>query len=346
MLRNKAKNSLQWLIRSIEATGNKGSSHIFARWRYPLGGWHLGYPETTGYIIETLIKYHPIFPELDLRDHAMQSAKWLVTQQLPNGSFPALLSGNQTPSFFNSGMIALGLLEVLKQEKQESIMVSLKRLVAWLHQLDWGKTIYNGPSYYTRAMWAYYLLAQTLSDQLLKKKIEQQMDNMKNRITTEMSVKSWGFESKDQAFTHTIAYTWRGFYEYGQVTGKKEFLDQSTAFCKKLLSLYQTHNKLAGSYNTEWCGDYSFLCLTGHAQLSYLAQEIGWQTQNQPILQLGRALMEDILDHQSTGRVDPELKGAVAGSYPIWGKYMRFKHPNWAVKFYLDALYTYWHKNI
>ena len=26
------------------------------------------------------------------------------------------------------------------------------------------------------------------------------------------------------------------------------------------------------------------------------------------------------------------------GSFPVWGSYMRFGLPNWAAKFYLDAL--------
>ena len=34
----------------------------------------------------------------------------------------------------------------------------------------------------------------------------------------------------------------------------------------------------------------------------------------------------------------PEIRGAVAGSFPIYGGYERFKYPNWAAKFFVDAL--------
>ena len=30
--------------------------------------------------------------------------------------------------------------------------------------------------------------------------------------------------------------------------------------------------------------------------------------------------------------------GGLPGSFPTWGQYMRFALPNWAAKFYLDAL--------
>jgi hypothetical protein len=31
-------------------------------------------------------------------------------------------------------------------------------------------------------------------------------------------------------------------------------------------------------------------------------------------------------------------RGAIAGSVPIWGAYSRFEFPNWAAKFFADAL--------
>jgi hypothetical protein len=44
-----------------------------------------------------------------------------------------------------------------------------------------------------------------------------------------------------------------------------------------------------------------------------------------------------------TARIDlssrrPETRGAVKGSHPVWGHYMRFRLPSWAVKFAVDAL--------
>ena len=35
---------------------------------------------------------------------------------------------------------------------------------------------------------------------------------------------------------------------------------------------------------------------------------------------------------------DPEIVGAIAGSYPILGAYITAGFPNWAAKYFIDAL--------
>ena len=35
---------------------------------------------------------------------------------------------------------------------------------------------------------------------------------------------------------------------------------------------------------------------------------------------------------------DDDVRGAIAGSYPIWGRYAPLTFPNWATKFFIDAL--------
>ena len=32
------------------------------------------------------------------------------------------------------------------------------------------------------------------------------------------------------------------------------------------------------------------------------------------------------------------MRGAIKGSHPIWGGYLFGTYPNWAVKFFMDAL--------
>ena len=38
------------------------------------------------------------------------------------------------------------------------------------------------------------------------------------------------------------------------------------------------------------------------------------------------------------GPADEAARGGIAGSSPIWGDYSRFEYPNWAAKFFADAL--------
>ena len=43
-------------------------------------------------------------------------------------------------------------------------------------------------------------------------------------------------------------------------------------------------------------------------------------------------------ENQQLDNPDPIVRGAIAGSRPIWGRYSMFEFPNWAAKFFADAL--------
>ena len=49
-------------------------------------------------------------------------------------------------------------------------------------------------------------------------------------------------------------------------------------------------------------------------------------------------IMDQLKMTQSLTSRNPGIKGALAGSYPIWGGYFSYRYPNWATKFYADAL--------
>jgi hypothetical protein len=337
---SRATAGLGWLIRSIDATERKGSSHIFSRWRYPVSGWHLGYPETTGYIIETLLDYHPYFPALQLEDYAFECGNWLLTQQLADGSFPALLAGSQTPSFFNSGMIAFGLVRLQERKFDEIREDALANLAIWA-----GKQLINpvqfaerSASYYSRAIWGFTLLSRYLKDELLEQMLKAIALKLSEKIKDNGAVLAWGFNAKDRAFTHTIAYSWRGFLELADLWQKNDWIENCKVFLQKLESELIKSPFLAGDYDTDWDGNYQYRCVTGQAQCSLIAFRMFDITGENKYSELGNKLMKAILRDQKEGKFDPQLKGAIPGSVPLWGPYMRGKYPNWAVKFYLDGL--------
>jgi hypothetical protein len=42
--------------------------------------------------------------------------------------------------------------------------------------------------------------------------------------------------------------------------------------------------------------------------------------------------------HHDITNSDPTIRGGVAGSWPVWGEYGRFRVLSWATKFFVDAL--------
>ena len=100
----------------------------------------------------------------------------------------------------------------------------------------------------------------------------------------------------------------------------------------------RTEGWLAGTYGEDWLGRVRYCCLTGVAQMSLnwtrLAQEAGAPE----LRENARRAIAFVKLHHRMDDHDPIVRGAIAGSAPIWGRYSRFEFPNWAAKFFADAL--------
>ena len=49
---------------------------------------------------------------------------------------------------------------------------------------------------------------------------------------------------------------------------------------------------------------------------------------------------------QNLSSLNPGIKGGIPGAYPIYGWYAPFAYPNWAAKFFIDALMLEEDKNL
>ena len=95
---------------------------------------------------------------------------------------------------------------------------------------------------------------------------------------------------------------------------------------------------LSGTYADNWVSGARYCCLTGVAQMSLnwtrLAQEAGAEE----LRDNARRAIAFLKGNQHLDIPDPIVRGAIAGSRPIWGRYSMFELPNWAAKFFADAL--------
>lgn len=100
-----------WLLRSIEH-GKGGSCAYFL----PIRGWSLPYPETTGYLIPTLLELGRRLPGFEGDRHAVELGAWLLSIQDAEGWWRGGLhppGAEGQASVFNTaqvlqGMVALG----------------------------------------------------------------------------------------------------------------------------------------------------------------------------------------------------------------------------------------------
>lgn len=338
----------RFLERSMNADGtaSRGHFHLIKR------KWSPPYPETTGYLIPTFLRLSKTDNQLlHFETLAREMAEWLLTLQMENGAFPAgyFREGRkQTPSIFNSAQIMLGLLAAFENFKEPRFETAILKCCDFLkneQQNDgsWNRFGYGNnpfPSYYTRVGWPLILAGKTLGRPELIASGKRCLDHIATRSERAGEIKMAGFHLKDKAWLHTIAYTIRGFWEGHELLGEQRYADIVLELIEKLHQEHQATGKLSGMYNHQLKPLAAYRCLTGEAQLAIVVLKVFQKNRQEKWASFGEQLVRGLC------KVQPRkdgllLAGGIAGSAPIYGKYLPFKQLNWATKFFLDALLEY-----
>ncbi len=339
----RTKDSLRWLKQSFDATNQQGSAASFVLMSRKGPFWNRAYPETTGYIIETMLDYYKIFEEPWIKDYALNAADWLLGLQYDDGAFPAGYLGTQQKSIFNTGQILFGLLAAHDLTTDAKYLLGAEQATKWLansisNEGSWDKFNFvpgYSPTYYTRVIWPMMMVNSHLKDKNITEQTLKALTFYKQRIKGE-KIHGMAFQEDHAAFTHTIAYTLRGFLECANLSNDVELMEAISNHFILLLEKIKHDGRLAGRYDTNWNSDLSFECLTGNAQMTLNFARMFELTGDKKFFEGALLLWNKNYDMQSRMPFS-SLKGGIAGSKPIWGPYMTWEYPNWAVKFYLDA---------
>jgi uncharacterized protein YyaL (SSP411 family) len=336
--------TLLWLKASFDATNQRGSAAFYAPLRFPFSGWSAAYPETTGYIIETLLDYHTLNGEQWLFEYSKNAADWICSLQKKNGALPGGLGENGEESVFNTGMMLFGLIRIFEKTQDEKYKIVIEKAVNWLLSIlekdgSWQKGAYINdyvPSYYTRVVWAILKANSILENEKIPFLMQQALDFYKAKVNENGTIQNWAFEKSSPAFTHTIAYTQRGFLEAGILLNDEKSIEIAKRISLIISDLLERNKKIAGTYDENWQADYSFICNTGNAQLSLNAARIYEHTGDIFYLNLAKKIFKTVENAPSRIPIKG-FRGSIQGSSPYWGKYIKFAAPNWAAKFWLDA---------
>lgn len=136
---------------------------------------------------------------------------------------------------------------------------------------------------------------------------------------------------------HTIAYTVEGLLEGGILLQVSRYVEAAKRTADELLCRQHVDGSLAGAYAGDWRESW-YVCPTGVAQMATiwarLHQITGDPRYEEAVLHANRYLKA--CQRLYAGFAD--LRGALPGSRPSWGRYMFMRFPNWAVKYFADAL--------
>ena len=338
--------AIEWLCRAQDARDGKcDAGGVSAGWSFE-DGWLPGYPETTGYIIETFIAAADMMQRPELVQRAERMIDWELSIQLDNGAFPGHFGepGSQ-PVIFNTGQIMHGMIAGYTHLGRMDCLESAVRAGHWLRlQQDedgcWRKFEHNSVPhvYNTRATWALLATGLLARDSDLVMAAKHNLDWALAQQTESGWYESNAFVPNRSPYTHTIAYAVRGFLESGHLLGDERYLDSARKAGKAIADVQRGDGWLAGTYRDGWLASAGYCCLTGLAQMSLNWIRLAQITGDDTFRDHARSGLAYVKSTQRLDDPDDAVRGGIAGSFPIWGDYSRFEYPNWAAKFFSDAL--------
>lgn len=337
--------AIDWLKHAQDSSPDDGVAQTYlVRHRK----WAPSYPETTGYIIPTLYRWHRISGDADARARAVRMADWECEIQCEAGGVLAgALGDSDQPTIFNTGQVLFGWVSAFEQEGHERYREAAVRAAAWLcDQLDddgcWRRfgspfTSRSVNLYNTRSAWGLTQVHRITGEARFLDTAVANADWALQQTRPNGWARHNCLQNDDQPFLHTIAYAMRGFLEIGLYAGREEFVAQAVKMGDAILPHIGKHGFLPGRYDPDWRPTVKWSCLTGNAQIA-----INWGRLYQIT---GEAKYRDALVRvngftKSTQQLagNPDERGGIQGSHPIDGGYHPWQYPNWATKFFADAL--------
>lgn len=340
--------SVKFLIKSIDKK-TLGSRAFYSRILYPLSGWSKPYPETTGYIIKTFDDLIFDFGYTHLESHSETMAQWLLSIQMNDGAFPGGLydeKKSSSKSIFNTAQIIIGLCSRYKRTNNVVYLNSAKKAANWIIKSintegAFAKYHYVenfSPSYYTRVCWPLLEVYDLTKDTNISTFASNALEYIAKKQLKNSFIKDSGFKPESHAFLHTIAYTIRGFLESYLITKNELHLNIAIELAEKLLLKFERKKYLAGAYFENFNEHNSYRCLTGESQIAIIWFKLYKITNDLRYLNAGIKLL-DMVSNDLVGSYNILFtSGGHTGSKPFYGKYIAFRQPNWASKFYLDAI--------
>ncbi len=337
--------ALAWLCHAQDVRdGHPDAGGVSAGWSFE-DGWLPSYPETSGYIVETLLAAAEVLERPELRRRAGRILDWELSLQRDDGAFPGHFGeAGSSPVVFNTGQIIHGLVAGHVHLGRGDCLSAAVRAGRWLASFQegdgcWRRNLHNGcvHTYNTRAAWAVARAAAAAGDAELAEVARRNLEWATGQQRPSGWFASNAFVPDRDPFTHTIAYAIRGLLEGGLLLGEERFVEAAARAARALVAAQEEEGSLAGTFADGWRPTARYCCLTGLAQMAINWLRLAHVTgATEMVAPAQRAIAYLKRTHRRGG--PPEVAGGIAGSMPIWGDYSRFEYPNWAPKFFADAI--------
>jgi hypothetical protein len=347
----RARAAVAWILRAQKASPDDGVSLGYFPCMRDGSAWRPSYPETTGYIITSLLAFADRYGDADARAAALRMAHWEIAVQMPSGAVqggPVAPPDRQTAAAFNTGMVLDGFCSAYAATHDSQLLTAARAaadfLVADLDDAGYFRT--NGAfvssgeikTYTCLCAWAIYRFGDLVDEQPYRDAAIRSIE----AALRQQQPNGWFAHNclsrSDAPLTHTIGYTLQGVLEVGALTGREDFINAVERSLRGLASQLHPDGYLPGMFYADWEPAVFSSCLTGSAQIAIVAYRAFALTGKPEYRELADRLTNYLKPLQELHAEDANVNGAIAGSFPLFGEYMRGGYPNWATKYFLDAV--------
>jgi glycosyltransferase involved in cell wall biosynthesis len=328
-------------------------------------GWAPPYPETTGYIVTTLIDCadalaaHQLMTSPDdLRQRASRLVDWLLSIQMESGA----IQGGTTDvapfgTVFNTGQVLDGWCRFHRDQPDRAVLAAIDRSARWMVSLQdddgcWRKGLsplvhQNPATYNARSAMALYEAGVILDNARVRAAALRNFD----WVLTQQQDSGWfannGLYDNIRPLTHAIGYTMEALEHMWRAVHDERYLNAVIRASRPLIAQVRPNGYLAARFDRNWKAWAKSNCLTGSCQLALVWYRLAKTVDDSVYRQTAARVMGFVRRTQEFGwpEVDAEGRsgvrpsmGAIGGSYPVFGRYEPYSYPNWATKFFLDAM--------
>lgn len=330
----------EWLRRAHDQSHDGGISYGYS----VRGGWRPSYPETSGYIATTFFDLARRRNNTDYRDRALRICRWLLDIQGRDGSFSNPRYGD-AGIVFDTGQDLFALVQAHEQTRETIFRVGALRAADWLVDVAdargvWTRNEYlDTPHVYnTRTAWAILRANQVAFGAGRERVARANLDWAVSEQQPSGFFAECAFKRGMAPFTHTIAYATRGLLESGELLEDQRYIDAAQRCADAVRRHVREDGFLPGQIAINGKAVARYCCLTGNCQFAIIWAKLFDRTTNEEYRNVTIRALDYVMRCQDIYTANPDMRGAIKGSDPVWGRYARLTFPNWAAKFFVDAM--------
>lgn len=335
---------IAWLGRAQDCSASRDGG--VARDFSLVKGWATSYPETTGYIIPTMIDYGLQSGEQEPLQRAEKMLDWLQDIQLQDGGFQGgkIDATPVVPVTFNTGQILIGLAAGVKQfgRYQEATEKAAQWLVDSLDDDGcWRKhptpfAAAGEKAYETHVAWGLFEADRVMPGRGFGEAGMKQVE----WALTKQHENGWLDDCclvyPVKPLTHTLGYALRGIIEAYRWSEAPHLLKAAIRMADGLLTALRDDGYLPGRLDSQWQPGGDYVCLTGSVQIANNWLDLYLMTDDKKYRDAGFLANQFVRKTIDVNGADA-TRGAVKGSFPVGGDYGTYEYLNWAVKFCIDS---------